>query len=108
SGGIEDLIVLACDIDDMSPEYVAAVADRVRDAGARDVTIIPVTMKRGRPGVRVEVLCSARDAGGLEELLLVETTTIGVRRRSVRRRALDREMITLRVLGHDVAAKVVT
>src|SRR4051794_11566819 len=45
-----DLVELACDIDDMTPEYLAAVADRVREAGALDVTLLSVTMKRGRPG----------------------------------------------------------
>jgi hypothetical protein len=103
----EDLVELACDIDDMSPEYLAAVADRVRSAGALDVTLIAVAMKKGRPGSRVEVLCRPGDARRLEELLLVESTTIGVRERGVRRRALPRESIELSVLGHSISAKVV-
>ena len=71
-----------------------------RDADCR------VTMKRGRPGTRVEVLCRPADAARIEELLLVETTTIGVRPRSVRRRALPRETVTtVTVLGHEIAAK---
>jgi hypothetical protein len=105
---VEDLVELACDIDDMSPEYLAAVADRIRDAGALDLTLLAATMKRGRPGTRVEVLCRPTDASRIEELLLVETTTIGVRRRSVRRRALPREVVHLSLLGHDVRAKLVT
>jgi pyridinium-3,5-bisthiocarboxylic acid mononucleotide nickel chelatase len=44
----------------------------------------------------------------LEEMLLVETTTIGVRQRTVRRRALAREVVKLTVLGHEIAAKLVT
>jgi uncharacterized protein (TIGR00299 family) protein len=105
---IEELVELVCDIDDMTPEYLAAVADRVRESGVLDVTLLPVTMKRGRPGTRVEVLCRAVDVTRLEEQLLVETTTIGVRQRTVRRRALAREIVHLTVLGHDIAAKVVT
>jgi len=104
----EDLVEIACDIDDMSPEYLVAVADRVRDAGALDVVLLHATMKRGRPGTRLEVLCRPADACRLEELLLVESTTIGVRRRDVRRRALPREEAQLSVLGHSIAAKVVT
>jgi uncharacterized protein (TIGR00299 family) protein len=104
--GHEELLELACDIDDMSPEYLAAVADTLRDAGALDVTMLPVGMKRGRAGTRLEVLSRVEDALGLENLLLVETTTIGVRRRSVRRRALPREMVTVTVLGHAIQAKV--
>jgi len=104
----EDLVELACDIDDMSPEYLAAVADRVREAGALDVTLLAATMKRGRPGARVEVLCKPADASRIEELLLIETTTIGVRRRVVRRRALPRELVQLSLLGHEISAKLVT
>jgi pyridinium-3,5-bisthiocarboxylic acid mononucleotide nickel chelatase len=108
NGCVEDLVELACDIDDMTPEYLAAVADRVRDAGALDLTLLAVTMKRGRPGTRVEVLCKPADASRIEELLLIETTTIGVRRRSVRRRALPRELVRLSLLGHEISAKLVT
>ena len=110
SGGdfaTEELVELVCDIDDMTPEYLAAVADRVRDAGALDVTLLSVAMKRGRPGSRIEVLCRTADVVRLETMLLVETTTIGVRQRTVRRRALAREVVKLTVLGHEIAAKLV-
>ncbi|MEP6495187.1 MAG: nickel pincer cofactor biosynthesis protein LarC [bacterium] len=106
--GVDNLVELVCDIDDMTAEYLAAVGERVRDSGALDVTMVPVTMKRGRPGTRLEVLCRPVDAGRLEELLLIETTTIGVRERAVRRRALPREVIHVTVLGHEIAAKLVS
>lgn len=105
---VEPLVELACDIDDMSPEYLAAVADRLREAGALDVTLASLTMKKGRPGTRVEVLCRPGGASALEELLLVESSTIGVRRREVSRRALPREVITVTVLGHSISAKLAT
>jgi pyridinium-3,5-bisthiocarboxylic acid mononucleotide nickel chelatase len=108
TGAVEELTELVCEIDDMSPEYLAAVMERVRDAGSLDVTLAPVTMKRGRPGVRVEVLCRSDAVPRIEALLFEETTTIGVRQRSVRRRALPREMVQMTVLGHAVAAKLVT
>lgn len=105
--GVEELVELVCDIDDMIPEYLAAVADRLRDAGALDVTLVPVTMKRGRPGNRVEALVRPGDAAALEDLLFLETTTIGVRRRTVSRRALAREESRVDVLGHQVGVKSV-
>jgi len=105
---IEELVELVCDIDDMTPEYVAAAADRVRESGALDVTLLPVSMKRGRAATRVEVLCRVADASRLEELLFAETTTIGVRQRTVRRRSLAREIVQLSVLGHEISAKMVT
>ena len=66
-----------------------------------------VTMKQGRQGVRVETLCRSVDASRLEELLLAETTTIGVRRRPVLRRSLSRDVIQITVLGHLVRVKLV-
>jgi pyridinium-3,5-bisthiocarboxylic acid mononucleotide nickel chelatase len=104
----EPLVELVCDVDDMTPEYLAAAADRLRDAGARDVTLIPVTMKRGRPGTRVEVLCLPADRSRLVELVMTETTSIGVRWRTVERLALPRETTRIAVLGHEVSAKVST
>jgi pyridinium-3,5-bisthiocarboxylic acid mononucleotide nickel chelatase len=104
----EALIELVCDVDDMSPEYLAPIVERARDAGALDVVLLAETTKHGRPAVRVELLCRPAAALRLEELLLLETTTIGVRRREVLRRALPREVIRVTVLGHEVAAKRVT
>ena len=104
----ESLVELVCDVDDMSPEYLAPIVERARDAGALDVVLLPETTKHGRPAVRVELLCRPVAAARLEELLLLETTTIGVRRREVLRRALARDVIRVTVLGHEVSAKRVT
>ena len=103
----ETLDLLAADIDDMTGEYLASAADLLREAGALDVTLLQTTMKKGRPGVRIEVLCHPHDAGRLEELLLRESSTIGVRRTEVRRRALSRTEGTVEVFGHRVAVKTV-
>jgi hypothetical protein len=108
AGGMSDLLELVCDIDDMIPEYLAAVAERLREAGALEVVSLPATTKRGRPGTRLETLCRPGDAPRLEEILLNESTTIGVRERQVRRRALARNVIHVTVLDHDVAVKRVT
>jgi uncharacterized protein (TIGR00299 family) protein len=108
STDLEDLAELVCDIDDMTAEYIAAVCERLRDADALDVTLLPVTMKRGRPGTRIEVLARPADVQRLETLLLVETSTIGVRRRAVRRHALQRAVLDFTVLGERISAKIVT
>jgi pyridinium-3,5-bisthiocarboxylic acid mononucleotide nickel chelatase len=105
AGEVSDLLEIVCDIDDMSPEYLAAVAERLREAGALEVVSLPATTKRGRAGTRLEALCRPGDASRLEELLLNESTTIGVRERQVRRRALERNVIHVTVLDHDVAVK---
>ena len=103
----EEVHVLTCEVDDMSPEYLAAAADRLRAAGALDVVLQPVVMKKGRAGTRLEVLASPDRADSLEGALLSETTSIGVRRAVVRRRALSRDRRIVSVLGFEVAVKVV-
>jgi uncharacterized protein (TIGR00299 family) protein len=108
TGSRERLVMLACDVDDMSPEYLAAVADQVREAGALDVVLLATTMKKGRQGTRVEVLCRPADAERLERQLLIETTTIGVRRQDTSRLALPRQEGTVGVLGHSVRVKTVS
>src|SRR5437867_11023760 len=55
-GGIEEVHLLACEVDDMSAEYLAAAAERLRGAGALDVVLQAVVMKKGRAGTRIEVL----------------------------------------------------
>ena len=105
---VQRLAVLAADVDDMSGEYLAAAADGLRAAGALDVVLIATGMKKGRPGTRIEVLCTPERAAALEELMLTATTTLGVRRSSVERRALPRESRDVEVLGHRVGVKVVT
>jgi uncharacterized protein (TIGR00299 family) protein len=103
----ETLELLAADIDDMSGEYLASATELLREAGALDVTLLQTIMKKGRPGVRIEVLCRPEDAGRLEQLLLRESSTIGVRRTAVARMALARSEGSVEVFGHDVSVKTV-
>ena len=104
----ESLVQLAADIDDMTGEALAALAERLRTAGALDVVLLQTLMKKGRPGIRVEILSIPDKAEELADLLLTESTTIGVRRSTVERRALPRTSSSVDVLGHAIAVKVVT
>ena len=108
SSAREAVTVLTCDVDDMSPEYLAAAADRARAEGALDATLLPVVMKKGRAGTRIEVLCRPADADRFEQLLLAETTSIGVRRAEMSRVALPRAELVVTVLGHTARVKVAT
>jgi uncharacterized protein (TIGR00299 family) protein len=104
----ETIAVVAADLDDMTPEYLAAVAERARVEGALDAVLLPVVMKKGRQGTRIEILCTPVDAERFEALLLRETSTIGVRRTEASRSVLTREERTVQVLDHAVRVKVVT
>lgn len=105
---VERLVQLSTDLDDMDGESLAAAADALRVAGALDVVLAPTTMKKGRPGIRLDVLSTAALAESLENAIFAETTSIGVRRVNVERHALPREERTVLVLGHPVRVKLVT
>ena len=105
---VDQLVMLATDIDDMSGEYLSALADVLRARGALDVVLIGTTMKKGRPGVRLEVLARPSEASMLESVLLTDSSSIGVRRTRVERRALPRRMASVEVMGQTIRIKVVT
>jgi uncharacterized protein (TIGR00299 family) protein len=107
-GAVQTLVLLAADVDDMDGESLAGAADALRAEGALDVVLVPTVMKKGRPGTRLEVLCAPASARRLEDRVLQVTTSLGVRRTEVQRRALAREMRVVRVHGHDVRVKVAT
>lgn len=103
---IENLDLLQADLDDESPEVLAAVCETLLKAGARDAVCQAVGMKKGRPGTRLEVLARPADTQRLLRLLLTETSTLGVRRVPVERYALEREMKPITVFGQIVMVKV--
>jgi uncharacterized protein (TIGR00299 family) protein len=86
----ESLSVLACNLDDMQPEWYAPVMDRLFKSGALDVWLTPIHMKKGRPSVELEVLCQPDTASKLKQVLFEHTTTLGVRETTVKREALPR------------------
>jgi len=104
----ESMVMLAADVDDMTGEYLADLADSLRSSGAADVVLVPTIMKKGRPGTRIEVLTHLASADALETLLLCQSTTLGVRRTVVERMALPRRTISVDVDGHRIAVKVAT
>jgi hypothetical protein len=87
----ETITVLECAVDDLSPQVLAHTAQLALDQGALDVMSAPVTMKKGRLGTLLTVLCKPPDAGRLQQLLFRETTTLGIRVREENRVVLARE-----------------
>jgi uncharacterized protein (TIGR00299 family) protein len=91
----ERLNMLACNIDDMNPQWYGHLYELLLARGALDVTCVPALMKKGRPGQVLSVLCREADRSALSNLLLRETTTLGVRDHSVTRRAAARAMTSV-------------
>ncbi len=87
----EEVWVIETDMDDAEIEYMGAVAERIKAAGALDVLYFPVYMKKGRVGLRLAVTTSAACLEAVIESVLKETTTFGLRLRTESRRVLKRK-----------------
>ena len=88
----QQLQIVECNLDDMNPEFFAHVMERIFDAGALDVWLQPLQMKKNRPAHLLSALCAIDDAPAIVRTILRETTTLGVRLHSVERASLEREM----------------
>ena len=105
---METLVSVETTIDDMSPQLYEPLLERLLAAGALDVYLTPVIMKRSRPGTVLSALAPPELADRLADVLFRETTTIGVRWSEVRRRRLPREMVRLATAFGPVTFKVST
>ncbi|MGC2161652.1 MAG: ATP-dependent sacrificial sulfur transferase LarE [Silvibacterium sp.] len=104
--GEQVVTVLETAVDDMTPELLAHVAERALASGALDVMLAPVIMKKGRPGTLVTVLCHEPESSALQDLLLRETSTLGVRIRNERRICLERSHATVATAYGDIRVKI--
>lgn len=93
--GIETVTVLETAIDDLNPQVLAYVAERALKLGALDVMTAPVRMKKNRDGILLTILCDTSHAAALQDLLLRETSTLGLRIREERRICLEREHVSV-------------
>jgi hypothetical protein len=113
AGGLryDEITVLETNLDDASPEVLGGLQETLQDAGARDVSIVPATMKKSRPGHLVKVIVKPEDAQRVARRLAEETGTLGVREHGAGHRWIaDRtvESVSLSVDGEqfDVDVKI--
>jgi uncharacterized protein (TIGR00299 family) protein len=104
--GYERLVMLETNIDDMSPQIYGHVMEEALRRGALDCYFTPVQMKKNRPGTLISILCEEGARDSLCELLLAETTTLGVRFYEVMRRALERKIIKVETKYGAIDVKV--
>lgn len=83
-------LILETNIDDMSPQAYELLVERLFQAGALDVWLTPVIMKKGRPGTVVSVLCPASRQSNLTDIFILNSTTLGIRSVPVARTKADR------------------
>jgi uncharacterized protein (TIGR00299 family) protein len=101
-------VVLEANVDDLDPRIWPAVLSRLLAAGASDAWLIPILMKKGRPGHTLCVLAEPAAADRLRAIMFTETTTIGIRETPVGKRALSRSEHTVTVDGARIRVKTAT
>jgi uncharacterized protein (TIGR00299 family) protein len=100
------MLLIETNIDDMNPEIYGYVQERLFAAGAADVWLQPIQMKKNRPGVMLSVLCSAEREDAIAGVLLRETSTLGVRVSTVSRHEAQRESLEFESSLGPAAVKV--
>lgn len=88
---LEEAWMLECNIDDMNPEWYDHLFGKLFDAGASDVFLTPIIMKKSRPANRLSVLCSKNLAPEMKSIIFNNSTTIGIREYPVTKTVLDRQ-----------------
>jgi uncharacterized protein (TIGR00299 family) protein len=111
AGDVDDptsdtVVQIETNLDDVNPQTYDMVMDRLFAVGALDVSLTPLIMKQGRPGILLAVLCPPAKAREVAGVLLRDTTTLGVRVREVTRLVLSRRTETVRIAGGGVRIKV--
>jgi len=114
-GGLtcEPISVLETNVDDVAPEVLGDLQDSLAAVGAKDVTVVPTTMKKSRPGHLLKVIADPADAERIARRLAAETGTLGVREagaghRWVARRRVASASVTVDGDAYEVAVKVAT
>lgn len=102
----DEVCVIETNIDDMNPQLYETVFEKMLSAGALDVYTSNILMKKNRPAIRLSVLCRPQDQRRLTQLLLLETTSLGVRVRRENRQKLKRESLTVQTSLGEVRFKL--
>ncbi|MEE8074033.1 MAG: nickel pincer cofactor biosynthesis protein LarC [Candidatus Binatia bacterium] len=105
--GHDEMVVLETNIDDMNPEIYDYVLDRLFAAGARDVSLSPIQMKKNRPGTMLRIISEPSTRDKLAEIVFKETSTIGIRYYPVNRMILKRVPLRLKTRFGTVGVKMI-
>jgi pyridinium-3,5-bisthiocarboxylic acid mononucleotide nickel chelatase len=90
-----EAVLLECNIDDMNPEFYEHVSEKLFNAGASDVFLTSIIMKKGRPGIVLSVICEKEKTDKLKEIIFTESTTLGIRTIPFRKDTLQRSFETV-------------
>ena len=105
SGSGHDALHLECNIDDMNPEFFEFISDRLFKAGVSDVFFSNIMMKKGRPGILLNVICETELADSVKNIIFTESTSLGIRTFPFRKDTLVRKFETIQTIYGDVTVK---
>ena len=100
-----EVTLIEANLDDMSPELVPYIIERLLEGGALDAWVTPVVMKKGRPGLLLSVLAEEALTATAFDIVFSETTTLGLRSSVVAREVLERDWIEVDIEGVPVRVK---
>lgn len=101
-----DALMIECNIDDMNPEQYDYIMNLLFGAGAQDVFLVPIIMKKSRPAIELKVLCDSDSVSEIERIMLHETTTLGTRRYPLTKSMLNRETKTIKTAYGPIRIKL--
>ena len=101
-----DAVVIEANVDNMPPEWCGHLMERLFASGARDVWYTPIVMKKNRPALTISALCAASLMERVGDVLLAESTTIGMRFHPVGRRTLSRRSVEVETAHGAVEVKL--
>lgn len=102
----ETLLQLSCNIDDANPQNYEYISERLFDAGALDVWLTPIIMKKSRSADTLSVLLRPNQREACLSIIFAETTTLGVREESITRWSLEREFKTVATKYGPISCKI--
>jgi pyridinium-3,5-bisthiocarboxylic acid mononucleotide nickel chelatase len=106
SQATERIVELQTNIDDLSPEILGAVQDRLFQVGALDVFFTPIQMKKSRPATMLSVLCQPSAVEQIQGIIFAETSTFGIRYQEMDRKILDRELVEVETSAGQIQIKI--
>lgn len=105
SGSGHNAIQLECNIDDMNPEFFEFISERLFCAGASDVFLSNIIMKKGRPGVIMNIICESEKAESIKNIVFTESTSLGIRTFPFKKDTLERKIEKITTIYGEVTVK---
>jgi uncharacterized protein (DUF111 family) len=104
----DEIVLVETNIDDMNPQIYPYVIEKILASGAHDAYLVPIIMKKGRPGILLSVMVNKERLDDVISLIYSQTSTLGLRIQTIGRKKLPRREVHVHTSLGTVRAKAVT